>query len=195
MELLAGTLTVADVDEFVADCDAVGDATDCTVQAFDARYVVDADHLERALARANRAFERGENVARDRSVETLLYAAGRRQIDRALTMGVSEGSCPTVFLVASASADAEADDERAATDHGRDAARDENDDAEREREAVARLRERFDAVAEWDPDVLDTPDSERVRSFFDVTDRELAATDGTLADAVHERVALLDVEK
>jgi KEOPS complex subunit Cgi121 len=34
-----------------------------------------------------------------------------------------------------------------------------------------------------------------VRAFFDVTDRELAATDGDLADLVHERVALLDVRK
>ena len=35
----------------------------------------------------------------------------------------------------------------------------------------------------------------RVREFYGVTDRELAATNGDLADVVRERAALLDVEK
>jgi hypothetical protein len=38
-------------------------------------------------------------------------------------------------------------------------------------------------------------DETRVREFFDVTDRELRATAGTLEDIVHERVALLVVER
>jgi KEOPS complex subunit Cgi121 len=44
-------------------------------------------------------------------------------------------------------------------------------------------------------ETLGAYDEERVREFFDVTDTELAATEGTLADAVRERVALLPVEK
>jgi KEOPS complex subunit Cgi121 len=44
-----------------------------------------------------------------------------------------------------------------------------------------------ETLGEFDPD--------RVRSFFGIDDRELAAADGTLADLVLERVALLDVEK
>jgi KEOPS complex subunit Cgi121 len=38
-------------------------------------------------------------------------------------------------------------------------------------------------------------DADRVRAFFEVSEAELAAVDGTLADVVLERVALLDVEK
>ena len=38
-------------------------------------------------------------------------------------------------------------------------------------------------------------DPGRVRAFFDVSEAELAAVDGDLAALVHERVALLDVEK
>ncbi len=49
---------------------------------------------------ANRAFERGENVARDPAVEILLYAAGRRQINQALEMGVSEGEQDVIVVVA-----------------------------------------------------------------------------------------------
>lgn len=99
MELIEGVATVEDVDAFLADLDAVAEETDTTVQAFDARYVMGEAHLRRALELADRAFERGENVARDRSVEVLLYAAGRRQIDRALAMGVGESEHRMVVLV------------------------------------------------------------------------------------------------
>ena len=174
MRLVEGTARVDDLDAFLGAVTAVGDETGCTVQAFDARYVVDRAHLERALELADRAIARGENVARDRGVEVLLYAAGRRQIDRALTMGVSEGEGPVVVLVAA---------ERGAGD---DAPASSGDEA-----AAA------DAVADLlDPaDTRGTFDEGLVRDYFDVRDRELAATAGTLTDVVHERVALLDVRK
>ena len=91
--------TVEDVDAFVAAVGAVADETGATVQVFDARYVVSETHLRRAVELADRAIERGENVARDRAVEILLYAAGRRQIDDALAMGVSAGETPVVAVV------------------------------------------------------------------------------------------------
>ncbi|MFC7097208.1 KEOPS complex subunit Cgi121 [Halobaculum marinum] len=170
MRLVEGTAHVDDLDDFLGALTAVGDDTGCTVQAFDARYVVDRAHLERALALADRAFERGANVARDRGVEVILYAAGRRQIDRALTMGVSEGEGPVVVLVA---------------------AEDGGDGAAAAEAAAA------DAVADLlDPGpTLGAFDEALVCDYFDVRERELAATAGTLADVVHERVALLDVRK
>ena len=173
MRRLTGTETVDDLDDYLATVDTVASETGCTVQVFDARYVVDETHLRRALRLADRAFDRGENVARDRGVEILLYAAGRRQIDRALEMGVSEGTTPVVALVTA--------DETVGDDRDRDT---------RERRAVGRLRER----PSFEPGTV-APDTDRVRAFFDVTDRELAATDGDLAAVVHERVALLDVQK
>ena len=83
MELLECVATVEDVDAFVGRLGAIGDDHGVTVQAFDARYVVGRTHLARAVELADRAIARGENVARDRAVEVLCYAAGRRQIDRA----------------------------------------------------------------------------------------------------------------
>jgi KEOPS complex subunit Cgi121 len=178
MQVVEGTLTVDDVDTFVETLGEIGAEHDCTVQAFDARYVVDRHHLERALELADRAIDRGENVARDRGVEVLLYAAGRRQIDRALAMGVSEGAGPAVLLVAPTS------------DH-RDADSDPDADADSDA-AVAALESRLDLALE---PTLGEYDDRLVREYFDVGDRELAATDATLPDLVHERVALLDVEK
>ena len=173
MDLVEGVATVESVDAFVERLGAIGDEHGVTVQAFDARYVVDRRHLDRAVELADRAIDRGENVARDRAVEVLCYAAGRRQIERALEMGVSAGEGPAVVL-----ADGRAGEGPA----GRA--------AEREVAAAVRSMDAFDPAAtlrEYDPDL--------VEAFFDVGEAELAATDGDLPALVHERVALLDVEK
>ncbi|GGM74911.1 KEOPS complex subunit Cgi121 [Halarchaeum rubridurum] len=170
MKVVEGVADVDDVEAFVETLGDVGDATDCTVQAFDARYVAGRTHLESALAHADRAFERGENVARERAVEVLLYAAGRRQIRRALTMGVEVGETPTVVLVAAETGVADPDEaEQAATN----------------------------AVAEHlhPGGGFDARDEALIREFFEIPDAERAATDASLADLVRERVALLDVEK
>jgi len=94
-----GTVEVSDVDTFVAGIDELSVQTGATIQAFDARYVVSERHLDRAVELADRAIERGENIARDRAVEILLYAAGRRQITDALELGVSPGENRVVILV------------------------------------------------------------------------------------------------
>jgi KEOPS complex subunit Cgi121 len=99
MRILEGTVEVDDVDAFVAEIGEISAETSATIQAFDARYVVSERHLERAVELADRAIERGENVARDRAVEILLYAAGRRQISEALELGVSPGKNRVVVLV------------------------------------------------------------------------------------------------
>jgi KEOPS complex subunit Cgi121 len=99
VRFVEGVADVEHVDAFVAAVGEVADETGATVQVFDARYVAGEEHLRRAVELADRAIDRGENVARDRAVEILLYAAGRRQIDDALTMGVSAGEVPAVALV------------------------------------------------------------------------------------------------
>jgi len=188
MELVEGVATVEDLDAFVAELGAIGDEHDVTVQAFDARYVVDRAHLRRAVELADRALARGENVARDRAVEILLYAAGTRQIDRALELGVGEGECPTVVLV----------DDGDGGESGRggetQAAPTETATAA-ERRAAAAVRD-VEGPGRIEPaETFGAYDAQRVREYFDVSDAELDAVEGTLADAVGERVALLDVEK
>lgn len=104
MELLEGTVEIGgeafpDVETFVAALDEIGDEYDVTVQAFDSRYIVSRRHLERAVELADRERDRGEAIARDRGVEIMLYAAGRRQIQRALELGIGEGETEAVVLV------------------------------------------------------------------------------------------------
>jgi KEOPS complex subunit Cgi121 len=175
MRVVEGTAEIDDVGTFVETLSAIGDRHGVTVQAFDARYVVDRAHLQLAIDLATRAHERGDAIAEDFGVEILLYAAGRRQINRALTMGVSEGSCPVVAAVV--------DHERTDSHVGKS----EQEGIEAAADDVRKQLTAASTLGEYDED--------RVRSFFDVTDTELAATAGGLPDAVRERVALLPVEK
>ena len=172
MELVEGRVEVAgerfpDTGAFVDALSGIGEEHGVTVQAFDARYVVSRRHLERALELADRERERGEAIACDRAVEVLLYAAGRRQIDRALEMGVGEGETPVVVLVDDP--DGEKADERVAAS------------------AVGELLEPDETLGACDPD--------RVCEFFDIGDAEREATDAGLEALVLERVALLVVER
>lgn len=171
-----GATSFASVDDLVARLGAIGDDHGAAVQAFDARSVAGRHHLERAVALANRAHERGDAIADDRAVEILLYAAGRRQINRALEMGVEAGETPVVVVVDGA--DGHCPSARGTASRADEAA------------AASAVRDLL-APAE----TLDAGDETRLRSFFDVPARELAATDATLEDLVCERVALLVVEK
>jgi KEOPS complex subunit Cgi121 len=172
MRLVEAVADVDDVDAFVERLGGMGEEHGATVQAFDARYVVSRRHLERALELADRERARGDGIARDRAVEVLLYAAGRRQIDRALTMGVDQGETPAVVLV---DGNDEGSDEGAAANE------------EAAAEAVSELLEPAETLGEYDEAL--------VREFFEIGDAELAATDATLEDLVLERVAMLVVER
>lgn len=166
MKLVEGVARIDDLDDFLARLGAIGDESGAAVQAFDARYVAGRDHLRRAVELANRAVERDENVARDRSVEILLYAAGRRQIDQALELGVAEGEHAVVVVV-------DGGDEAAAV------------------EAVGELLE----VGSGPGSGLSAADVGRIQAYFDVSQAEREATGAGLESLVCERVALLDVEK
>jgi len=172
MELVEGIATIDDLDAFLERLGDIGDEHDCTIQAFDARYVAGRRHLERALELADRAIGRDDAIADDRAVEVLCYAAGRRQINRALAMGVDEGESPVVVLIA-----AEEESENDSSDGDEAAAASD----------VRTLLEPADTLGAFDPDTL--------REFFDVGDAEMVATDASLEDLVIERVALLTVEK
>ncbi|WP_332897502.1 KEOPS complex subunit Cgi121 [Haladaptatus sp. CMSO5] len=165
MRVVEGTATIDDITEFVTSLQAIGVETGCTIQAFDARYVVSEAHLRRAVELADRAFARGENVADDRAVEILLYVAARRQINRALEVGANEGECDLVVLVVEDGA---------------------GDEAAAAGEVEALLTESA---------TLGRYDEALVCDLFDIGDTERAASGAPLEALVLERVALLDVSK
>ena len=106
MKLLARATTIDDLDSFLAEIDAISEETGATIQCFDADYVAGHRHLRRAVDLAARAREQKTAIADDPAVEILLYAAGRRQINRALEMGVEAGSSDVVAVITGGGEDA-----------------------------------------------------------------------------------------
>jgi len=99
MQLVDGHTEIEDLEEFLSEINQISEQTGSTIQFFNADYVAGERHLRRAAELARRATERGTAIARDPAVELLVYAAGRRQINRALEMGVSERSMAVVAVV------------------------------------------------------------------------------------------------
>ncbi len=174
-----GTVRIDDLDTFLASVREVSAETGAGVQTFDADLVVSEDALRLATRLAARAIARDEAVARDPAVEILLYVAGCRQIERALRFGVSEGRTRATVVIA---------------DFG-DVPGAERPTADLDA-AATRVEEWFEGGAGSDRNGTDRSfDTAAIRDWYGVTDRELDATAGDLVAVVHERIALLDVEK
>lgn len=93
-----GRAEVADVREFLTRLGAVAARHDVTCQAVRADAVAGKAHLDYCVARALRAHRQGENLAQQVGLELLLYLRGRRQISKALELGVCRGENRLVMV-------------------------------------------------------------------------------------------------
>jgi KEOPS complex subunit Cgi121 len=92
--------TIKDVDSFVQQLLLFSKEENLVIQAFDARIIYGKDHLISATAHAKRAFLQGTNATNSLALEILLYAAGERQIQKAIKkMGVKKGEQQIAFLL------------------------------------------------------------------------------------------------
>ncbi|MGF7118712.1 KEOPS complex subunit Cgi121 [Methanobacterium oryzae] len=65
---------------------------DCTLQLLNADGIAGYEHILHATVHAIKAFERGENIAKDLGLEICLRASAQRQISKALDiLGINEG--------------------------------------------------------------------------------------------------------
>lgn len=97
--ILVGRVTIASVDSFLAALQRLARVYAVTIQAMDAELVAGEAHLRAAVEKAIRAFEQGRHLTGDLGLEILLYLAGKRQIERALALGVSAGDRRVVILL------------------------------------------------------------------------------------------------
>lgn len=92
---------VRDVRAIVALVGEIAREHGAAVQCVRAERLWSLAHLERACALAARAFAERRNRASEIGLETLCYAAGERQIERALArLGLVEGASVPVAAVA-----------------------------------------------------------------------------------------------
>jgi len=92
--------TITDIDGFLSRLQRFSQENDLVIQVFDARVVYGKDHLLSATTHALRAFQEGTNATKSLPLEMLLYAAGERQIHKAIKkMGVKHGEQQIAFVL------------------------------------------------------------------------------------------------
>lgn len=174
--ILAGDVTISSVSDFLAVLNGIAQDYAVTIQALDATLIAGEGHITSAVQKAIRAVEASQSITNDLGLEILLYAAGKRQIERALAMGVTEGENKVAVVIVDVA-------------------------GEKDLEAVAEDVKRKTGIEEVPLQELEVNQNNEhkranLKQFFAITDAELNAVgEQKLQQLVLERVALLDVLK
>jgi KEOPS complex subunit Cgi121 len=92
--------SIKNIDSFVEQLLLFSQKENLIIQVFDATAVYGKDHLISATTHAQRAFEQGRNATNSLALEILLYAAGERQIHKAIRkIGVKKGEQQIAFVL------------------------------------------------------------------------------------------------
>ncbi len=172
-KIVAGKVGISNVDGFLSLLKSIALKHGVTIQAMDAELIAGEAHIKSAVKKALRAVERKRNITSDLGLEILLYAAGKRQIERALAMGVSEGENKVALVIVDAT-------------------------GEKDLEGVAEEVKRKTGIEEEPIQELEynKTKKEKIKKFFTITEVEIKAVgEKKLGMLVLERVAMLDVLK
>jgi KEOPS complex subunit Cgi121 len=94
IQILEGTVFIENKELFLKKIKEIKETNaekNLAIQAFDADKLAGKEHLTFAIEKAINSFKKGTNVANDLGKEIMLYAAGTRQINRAVKIGVHDG--------------------------------------------------------------------------------------------------------
>jgi KEOPS complex subunit Cgi121 len=97
--ITGGLAEIEDVKKFIRDLSSIAADYGVTVQAVNADAVAGPCHIEFAVRKAIESFEQQRNLARDLGMEIMLYLRGRRQIEKALEIGVRTGMNHVAFII------------------------------------------------------------------------------------------------
>jgi KEOPS complex subunit Cgi121 len=168
IQIISGTINITNLPGFLKQLADIGEPHNITVQAVNTDLLTGSRHLTFAVKKAIRSFESGRNIANNLGMEIMLYAAGTRQIERALGLGVMIGENRIALVLVG--------------ENGIE-------------ETLVHVSELLDTV---DPTVLDYSGAKKdgILEFFSITPDELGAVDeGNIPELVLERVALVDIIK
>ncbi len=98
IRILEGTVIINNVEEFLHKLKKISKEKKITLQALDAGKLAGEGHVRFAVHKAMCSFAAGTNVANELSHEILLYAAGTRQISKAIRLGIHAGENDIVLV-------------------------------------------------------------------------------------------------
>ncbi len=180
-KIIVGKVGISNVDDFLSSLKNIAYENDVTIQAMDAELIAGEEHIISAVKKALRAVKRERSITSDLGLEILLYAAGKRQIERALAMGISASARKERVAIVIVDTAARAQGEK---------------DLEMVAEEVKRkigLQE--ESISELGLEYSENK-KEKIKKFFEITEAELKAVgESKLKMLVLERVAMLDVLK
>ena len=188
-KLIAGKVRVSNVDDFLAVLKTIAHKYDVTIQAMNAELIAGEEHIKSAVKKALRAVGRNRNITNDLGLEILLYAAGRRQIERALAMGVSKSEDENAKTVAIVIVDTHT---YTSASRGKDLDM-VAEEVKRETMMVEEPVQELELGLELEHN---EDKKEQLKRFFEISEDELKAVgESKLKQLVLERVAMLDVLK
>ncbi|CAG0999356.1 MAG: KEOPS complex subunit Cgi121 [Candidatus Methanoperedens sp.] len=92
IHILEGAIFIKDIEIFLTKIKEISKGKDTVILALDADKLAGKEHLMFAIEKAMKSFKTGRNIANDLGKEIMLYAAGTRQINRAMNIGVHNGN-------------------------------------------------------------------------------------------------------
>ncbi len=105
IKIIGGRVDIKDATEFIKTLGNVAKRYKVTVQALDANKIAGAEHLRFAVEKAMRSMSSQRNISKDLGMEILLYASGRRQINKALQLGISPGKGNVAIVIVGSNAE------------------------------------------------------------------------------------------
>ena len=96
--ILEGKVSIDNVEEFLQKLKKISMEKNLTLQALDADKIAGEEHIRFAVEKAINSFNIGTNIANDLSKEIMLYAAGTRQINKAVKLGIHKGENNIVIV-------------------------------------------------------------------------------------------------
>ncbi len=91
IQIIEGTIVIDDIEKFLQELKKISKEKNTVIQALDADKLAGEEHIRFAVEKAINSFEKGRNISKDLAKEIMLYAAGTRQINRAMRLGVHNG--------------------------------------------------------------------------------------------------------
>lgn len=98
IQILEGRIFIEKPDDFLQKLKNISKEKNLTLQALDADKIAGEEHIMFAVEKALNSFKTGTNIANDLAKEIMLYAAGTRQIKRAVKLGIHKGENNIVLV-------------------------------------------------------------------------------------------------
>ncbi len=168
IKIVGGEAEVEDVEAFLSRMMEIARRHGVVIQAMDADKIAGEEHILSAVKKAFRAKEKGKMRTNNIGLEILLYASGRRHVEKAIEMGISKGQKNVALVIVGT----------------------EDDDIEKASEEISRR-----LVKNVKKEVIEYREckKEQIMDFFEIKKDELDAVGDKISKLVLERVAMLDV--